>query len=569
MSPTPLRLILAPEKSFYALAAIYAVAIGVLTLSIPLSVQVLISTVANTAQYGPLLILSVALLVLLAFSSVFLALQDYTLELFERRFFARISSEIVLRYVYANYGDLERVNRDEMANRYFDIMTVQKEVPILLTGGISLVLQTMVGFGVTSFYHPSFLLFNVGVVLAATLIWWALHSGAKATALSLSSAKYDMAGWLEELARANAFFKSHRSIEHALARSEELSRNYVEQKRRHFSYTFGQMVGFIALYAVASAALLGLGGSLVISGELTLGQLVAAELILSAIFVGLTRLGYYMRSYYALNAAAKKISVFFDLPLEDVRGDERLTPDSGALVVRDVRTHDRGEGLSVDLEVPSGSQVLVAASSAVLVKQFTDLLQRFCEPEAGSISIGGVDISDFDRQRLRDEILVIDSTVLLERSASDFLELADPNASRALIREVIEQVALTEVFQRIEGGLDRRLTHYGYPLSVSETMRLKLAYAILARPKLLVLGPLFDVVGRERRNLALDAIRTVPDLTLVYFSNRRDLDRFDQYVWFTSERQQYVSGLDALQEIERNEATPIGRVRPASEVGDR
>ena len=86
-----------------------------------------------------------------------------------------------------------------------------------------------------------------------------------------------MAGWLEELARANSFFKSHRSIEHAVSRSEELSHHYVDEHKRHFFYTFGQLIGFLALYAVASAALLGLGGWLVISGELTLGQLVAAS----------------------------------------------------------------------------------------------------------------------------------------------------------------------------------------------------------------------------------------------------------------------------------------------------
>ncbi len=151
MRISPLRLILAPERSFYALAVIYGVAIGILTLSIPISVQVLISTVANTAQPEPVVILAVALLVLLAFSAVFMALQYFALELFERRFFARITSEIVMRFVYARYAHVESINRDEMANRYFDIMTVQKNMPILLTGGISLFLQTLVGFLVTSF----------------------------------------------------------------------------------------------------------------------------------------------------------------------------------------------------------------------------------------------------------------------------------------------------------------------------------------------------------------------------------------------------------------------------------
>ena len=82
MRVSPLRLILAPERSVYALAVIYGAAIGILTLSIPISVQVLISTVANTAQAEPVVILAIALLVLLAFSALFMALQYFALELF-------------------------------------------------------------------------------------------------------------------------------------------------------------------------------------------------------------------------------------------------------------------------------------------------------------------------------------------------------------------------------------------------------------------------------------------------------------------------------------------------------
>ncbi|MDJ0848911.1 MAG: ABC transporter ATP-binding protein [Myxococcota bacterium] len=569
MRISPLRLILAPEKGFYALAIIYGVAIGILTLSIPISVQVLISTVANTAQPEPVVILAVALLVLLAFSALFLALQYYALELFERRFFARIASEVVLRFVYARYAHLESLNRDEMANRYFDIMTVQKNMPILLTGGISLFLQTLVGFAVTSFYHPLLLVFNLAVVALAALIWRALHRGAKESAVALSHAKYDMAGWLEELARANFFFKSHRNIQHALSRSEELSQHYVDEHKRHFFYTFGQLIGFLVLYAVASAALLGLGGWLVISGELTLGQLVAAELILSAIFVGLTRLGYYLRSYYEMRAAVKKIAVFFDISLEAVRGDEELACSSSQLVVRGVRSRYRGEDLTLNLTVPSGAHVLVAATGASLAKNFADLLQRFRDPDAGTISIGGVDLTDVDVHHLRDEIAVVDSPIVLERSIAEYLGLADPTLSRARIREVVAQVGLADEVQKMEGGLDRRLTPNGYPLSVSETMRLKLAYALLCRPRIIVLTPLFDVVGHQKRLEVLEAIRRIPEITLIYFSNRRDLDCFDRFLFFSATEQRYVRDLEELQREESAQWTGDAEAARLLETGGR
>ena len=63
---------------------------------------------------------------------------------------------------------------------------------------------------------------------------------------------------------------------------------------------------FLLMYAVASAALLGIGGVLVVQGELSIGQLVAAELVMSAVFFGLSRFTQYLKLYYELYGAAEK-----------------------------------------------------------------------------------------------------------------------------------------------------------------------------------------------------------------------------------------------------------------------
>src|SRR5690606_3497847 len=143
------------------------------------------------------------------------------------------------------------INRDELVNRYFDIMTVQKSLPPLLTSGLATALQSLVGIAVTSFYHPLFIAFNVAGVLLAYLIFRIFDRGAGRSAIDLSITKYDGANWLESLARSNNFFKSHRTIEYALARTAEVRANYIAAHRRHFHFTFAQLVGFLVLYALA------------------------------------------------------------------------------------------------------------------------------------------------------------------------------------------------------------------------------------------------------------------------------------------------------------------------------
>ena len=190
-SPEPattlFQLILAPERQFYYLILVYGVAVSALTLALPLSVQVLISTVSNTALLRPVVVLALLLFALLALSATFAAIQVYLMEMFERRFFTRIVSEVSLRLIYALPAHMNALNRDELVNRYFDIMTVQKSLPPLLVGGIGTILQIAVGMTLTSFYHPVFLFFNIVTLVLAYIVCRIPHRGASRSSLALSS----------------------------------------------------------------------------------------------------------------------------------------------------------------------------------------------------------------------------------------------------------------------------------------------------------------------------------------------------------------------------------------------
>jgi len=114
----------------------------------------------------------------------------------------------------------------------------------------------------------------------------------------------------------------------------------------------------------------------------------------------------------------------------------------------------------------------------------------------------------------------------------------------------LREVGLADVIDQIQPGLDQLLTPYGYPLSVSETMRLKLAYAILCEPRVIVLSHLFDVVDHGSRESIFQSLRSNTDLTLIYFSNRRDSDCFDRFLFASPSEQRYVPSLEQLEQVE-------------------
>ena len=149
--------ILKPERSFYLLAIVYGIGISLLSLATPVSVQILINTILNTGLTGPLIVISICLLVLLLLYTLLSALRIHLLDVFGRRFYARMVSEISLRTIYANNPFFEDGSRSALFNRYFDIIIVTKVVPYLLVGGFTIVSQAVVGFVLVSLYHPYFL----------------------------------------------------------------------------------------------------------------------------------------------------------------------------------------------------------------------------------------------------------------------------------------------------------------------------------------------------------------------------------------------------------------------------
>jgi len=204
--PTVL-LILAPERRFYALVLIYGIVISLFTLVIPISVQALISTVTNTLLLRPVIILSIILVCLLLFSITLHATQIYVMEMMERHIYARITKEMALRLLYADPEAIEGAHRTNLANRYFEIMNVQKTLPSILVRGFALILQTSVGLIVVSFYHQSLFALNLFIVLILYIIWHMWKKKAFRGALEVSSAKYETAQVLGELARSNTLFR--------------------------------------------------------------------------------------------------------------------------------------------------------------------------------------------------------------------------------------------------------------------------------------------------------------------------------------------------------------------------
>jgi putative ABC transport system ATP-binding protein len=557
------KAILGPERSFYWLAAIYSIATSVLTLAVPLSVQVLIATVSNTALLQSVVVLALILCALLGMYGALYVVQAHLMDRFERRFFARYTGEIVLRSVHSAVAAGRRINREELANRFFEIVTVQRNVPTLVLTGSAILMQAVVGIIVVSAYHPAFMVFSAVLVLMVWLIWALWANRAIDSKVYASKAKFKVAHWLEELARVHPAFQSTRTIRYATRETGALIDSYESAHRKHFGYKLTQIIGYFGLYAVASAALLGVGGWLVIINQLTLGQLVAAELIFAAVFASLTRLPALLDSYYELCAAVDKLGEFLELELERPVDGEPV-PD-GAMGLRlDAATITVGDTRArFTFTVPAGRKVFVNCDDDELRDALLAVLRRHRPLESGRAQLGPADIGDLHLHRLREAILVVDSTEPLERSIAENLGLGDPAITRSAMRDVLDVLGLSSAIDRLPQGLDSVLARCGHPLTLEQTLLLRIAAALLDKPRLLIVTPVADRLSQASRQAVLAAVRRQPDLTYLQFSRRADVAGFDAALDITATEQRWIDDPRGLPP-----PTPALRALPDAGNGD-
>ncbi|WIG97063.1 ATP-binding cassette domain-containing protein [Myxococcus sp. SDU36] len=530
--PTPmqrLRSLLWLERDDLKVVLVYAVAAGLLSLATPVAVQALVNTVTFGTLLQPLVVLSILVMAALAFAATLRALNTHVVEVIQQRMFARVALDASHRIPRVRQETFDRNYGPELVNRFFDVLTLQKTLSIFLLEGVSLVLQALIGMVVLAFYHPVLLAFDVVLIAATAFIILVLGQGGTATAIEESKAKYAVAAWLEELARHPLAFRSRDGAVLAEEQADVLTRRYLGARRRHFSVVFRQVVGSLGLQVVASALLLGLGGWLVIQRQLTLGQLVAAELIVTTVLTSFVKFGKHVEAFYDLQAALDKLGHLVDLPLEeDGPHQEPLPEERDGLPVRIDGVHfSHGEARAaltgLNLELAPGEKVALLAPSGGGKSTLADLLFGLRQPTQGRLAVGGVDTRRVSLAALRSQVALVRGVEVLEGSVLDNVRAGRASVPPSEARRALESVGLLEAVLSLPRGLDTPLGPSGAPLSSGQVRRLMVARALAGAPRLIVLDEVLEGLSERGRQEVMDSLLSPGALwTLVVLASEED-----------------------------------------------
>jgi ABC-type bacteriocin/lantibiotic exporter with double-glycine peptidase domain len=476
-------------------------------------------------------------------------MQTYVVELIQRRLFVRVAADLAFRLPRVRVEAWDRHDGPELVNRFFDILTVQKIGAMLLLDGIAIVLGAGFGLIILASYSPYLLGFDVVILAALTFAIFLLGRGAVRTSIQESRAKYAVAGCLEEMARAPVAYKMGLGPDYAIDRADRLTRTYLFARRRHFAILMRQIVFALGFQAVATAGMLGLGGWLVIQEQLTLGQLVAAELIVATVIGSFAKLGKHMEGWYDLMAAVEKLGHLIDLPLERRDGeDPRFAPVGTTVRLHGVSyAYGHREVLDdLDLEVEPGEHVAIVGPSGSGKSTLADLLYGLRDPTRGHITLDGINLRDLELEALREEVALVKGLDIVDDTILENVRMGRNHIGLNEVHHALEVVKLADEVAALPDGMHTRLFPTGSPLSLGQARRLMLARAIAGRPNLLVLDEALDGLDLDSRGEVLDAFfKSARGWTVIVVTHSQEVaSRCDRAVAVVGGRAEHGLAMD-------------------------
>ena len=277
------------------------------------------------------------------------------------------------------------------------------------------------------------------------------------------------------------------------------------------------------LPSLGLVAVLGLGGHRVITGDMTLGGLVAFNTYLTMLIWPMRNIG--MTIAFGQRAASALLRVNEILSAEPAITDPSkpkrlpktgLAQPTGALSFQNVRFgYDIGhtdvrvlEGLT--LEIQPGESVAIVGATGSGKSTIARLLLRFYDPQTGGIALDGIDLRELRLSELRRSVgVVFEDTLLFHDTVSSNIAFAKPGIDSDVVVRAAKLAGAHEFIMQLPEKYDTVLGERGFSLSGGQRQRIAIARAIVADPRVLVLDDATSAVDPTKEHEIRDALATV------------------------------------------------------------
>jgi putative ABC transport system ATP-binding protein len=545
-----LKIMSNPELGFIKAIVVITLAISMLSLGVPLAVQMIINNIGVRTMAQPLIVLCFILFFILSTSGLLQTIQTYTIEILQRRLFVRYSLLTVERLTSYEHKYFKEANSPDLINRFFDVIIMQSQMVTFFVSGFGFIIQFIIGFGLLAIYHPYFLGLAAFMGLFLVLNWMLFGPDGVKAGSPEADGKYEAVSWLEDLSRVRSMFTSDHGKDFSLNKMNHLLNKWLGVRNTLFNFQYRQHIGLQIFGVIMNIMLLGIGGFLVLKQQLSAGQLVAAALVVNSIIASIPNLQNFFFSVYNYSTALDMIARFYDYPLENVNSSTEV-PAKYDFEFLDLK-FDPNYHFNFGFKEGTKNYILVRSFSSV--ERFYDALMGFSEHTSGIVRYEGRMIEDLDIGKIRNEIQIIRLDQYFHGTIWENLVGLNPDKkfTHTEIYAVLERLGLLENILRLPEQLNTVIKPQGFPLSRSQLLTLQVARAILLRPKILFVTTDFEQISTFKRKLVYEELHNREHhWTLLFFSQclyKGDFDRFS--VLERSQLRELKNESELLREIE-------------------
>jgi len=499
------------------------------TLANPLLIQVIIDKVISQRSLDTLQILGIGLVIVTLFEGVLGSLRTFLFADTTNRIDMRLGAEVIDHLLRLPVGYFDRRPVGELGTRVAELEKIR---------------NFLTGQALTSILDAAF---SVIYIVVMALYSWILTLVALIVVpiqvtLTLVGAPL-FRRQFRQAAEENASTQSHlvevlTGIQTVKAQNVEMVSRWKWQERysRYISRTFEKTVTGTALnetgqmlQKLSQLMVLWVGATLVLNGELTLGQLIAFRIISGYVTQPLLRLSNIWQNIQELRVSFERLADIIDTPEESNHADKAkipLAPIAGAVTFDNVsfRFHP-GTPLvlkNIDLKFSAGTFIGVVGQSGSGKSTLMKLLPRLYSPGEGRVVIDNYDIDKVELYSLRRQIgIVPQDPLLFSGTVSENIALTDPNATSEAIVRAATIACAHEFIMALPNGYSTPLGERGASLSGGQRQRLAIARTLLANPKLLVMDEATSALDYDTERQVCQNLRESLTGSTVFFVTHR------------------------------------------------
>ena len=499
------------------------------TLGNPLLIQVIIDKVISQRSLDTLQVLGIALLFVTLLEGILGSLKTFLFAETTNRIDQKLGSEVIDHLLRLPLGYFDKRPVGELGSRIDELEKIRE----FLTGqALSTILDAVFSliYILVMFIYSSFLtiiaLIVVPIQVAITLI------GAP-----LFRRQY------RQSAEENAKTKSHlveviTSIQTVKSQNIETISRWKWQKlySKYISRTFertisGTLINQLSqvLQKISQLLVLWVGATLVLKGQLTLGQLIAFRIISSYVTQPLLRLSSIWQNIQELKVSFERLGDVIDTPQESNEIDKQkisMPPVAGKVIFEDVvfsfTKSNRNILNKVSFEIDKGQFVGIVGESGSGKSTLMKLLSRLYSPKEGSIKIDGYDIDKVELYSLRRQIgIVPQEPILFSGTVLENIALTQSDADNDEIVRAAKLAEAHEFIMKLPNGYSTDVGERGSSLSGGQRQRIALARTLLSKPKILILDEATSALDYNTENkVCNNLIKALKDNTVFFITHR-------------------------------------------------